>query len=178
MLSIARSNGLLRHRIDFRDPTAVEAIGPPLRRTLESAGGVFVKLGQVASTRSDLLPPELCTELALLRSSAAPTAQADVQPLIRDELGKPVDEVFGSFDWEPLASASVAQVYAATLPDGTNVVVKVERPGIDTVIEHDSTVVDQVADVLERHTTLGLTIRPRSRGRVPGRRARGTRFHD
>src|SRR5262249_60904834 len=60
-----------------------------------------------------------------------------------------------------LASASVAQVYAATLHDGTNVVLKVERPGIDSVIERDSAVVDQVADVLERHTSLGNTIRPR-----------------
>jgi ubiquinone biosynthesis protein len=161
LISIARSNGLLRHRIDFNDPAAVEALGPPLRRTLEEAGGIFVKLGQVASTRSDLLPPDLCKELALLRSSATPASKDDVQPLIRDELGKPVTEAFGSFDWEPIASASVAQVYAATLHDGTDVVVKVERPGINAVIERDSAVVDQVADALERHTTAGLTLRPR-----------------
>src|SRR5262249_21242007 len=160
LLVIARSNGLLRMRPNRNDPDAIAALGPPLRRTLEQAGGIFVKLGQVASTRPDLLPPDLCAELALLRSSAAPAPMEETRELIEQELGRPVDEVWTDFDWEPIASASVAQVYAATRRDGAAVGGKVERPGIREVVERDRAVLEQVASALERHTTLGLSIRP------------------
>ena len=160
LIRLARVNGLLSRRPNLDDTSAIAALGPPLRRTLEDAGGMFVKLGQVASTRSDLLPPELCAELALLRSSATPAPHELVEPLVEDELGASVDTVFDAFDWNPIASASVAQVYAATVAGGDNVVVKVERPGIEEVVERDSAVLYQVAGALERHTTLGLSIKP------------------
>ncbi len=160
LVRIARANGLLSRPPRSSDPDAVAELGPALRRTLEQAGGMFVKLGQVASSRTDLLPPELCDELALLRSSAAPAPADAARALIEDELGAPVTEVFAEFDWEPLASASIAQVYAARLHDGTEVVVKVQRPGIEEVVARDSAVLRQLASALERHTSLGLSLKP------------------
>ena len=160
LIGIARANGLHATRINLSDPASVASIGPALRATLEQAGGVFVKLGQVASTRSDLLPPALCDELSHLRSSAAPAPESDVRPLVEHELGATIDDVFGSFDWTPIASASIAQVYAATDADGSPLVVKVRRPGLDELMARDSAALLQAARLLERRTTLGLTVRP------------------
>lgn len=131
-----------------------------VRLTLEQAGGMFVKLGQVASTRTDLLPASWCEELALLRTQAAPAPEAEIRPVIEAGLGASVDEAFAEFSWTPLASASIAQVYAARLHDGTDVVVKVQRPGLDDVIAVDSAAVLQIAGLLERRTTLGLAVKP------------------
>lgn len=158
LMGIARANGLLAR--PPRTAEGVVALGPSIRRTLEQAGGMFVKLGQVASSRTDLLPADLCDELARLRSSAAPAPEAEARALIEGELGAPVGDVFAAFDWAPIASASIAQVYAARLQDGTEVVVKVQRPGIEEVVARDSAVLRQVARGLERHTSLGLSIRP------------------
>ena len=160
LVSIARRNGLPTRRMDLQDPESVAAVGPALRATLEEAGGVFVKLGQVASTRSDLLPPALCDQLALLRSQAAPAPESEVRPLLEQELGTDVESVFATFDWTPIASASIAQVYGATTHDGTDVVVKVRRPGLDELMARDSAALLQLAGVVERRTTIGLTLRP------------------
>lgn len=159
LVSIARSNGLSGHRMVHAD-RLVEA-GPAVRHTLEQAGGMFVKLGQVASTRSDLLPADLCDELAKLRSSAEPATADAVRPELEAELGSPVEAVFSEFDWSPLAAASIAQVYAAVLPgEGGQVIVKVQRPGLDIVIDRDAAAVMQLASAAERFTTIGLTMRP------------------
>jgi len=158
---IARRNGLTRANLRRFGNDHLDETGPALRRTLEEAGGMFVKLGQVASTRSDLLPADLCDELAKLQSGAAPAPEDQMRPLIEHELGGAVETRFATFDWTPLASASIAQVYAATLPDGAEVVVKVQRPHLDQIIERDSAALLQVADVLERYTTLGLAMKPR-----------------
>src|SRR5690606_17440971 len=79
---------------------------------------------------------------------------------LEDGLGAALDDVFAEFDWSPIASASIAQVYGAQLHDGTDVVVKVQRPGLDDVIAVDSAAVLQIAGVLERRTTLGLAVKP------------------
>lgn len=160
LVGLARRNGLLSRRIDLTDPTSATWMGPALRATLEQAGGLFVKIGQVASTRSDLLPPALCDELAQLRSGAEPAPTEVVRPEVEAHFGRPVEEVFPDFVWEPLASASIAQVYAATLPSGADVVVKVQRPGLDTLIERDTVALMQLAGLLERRTTLGLNLSP------------------
>lgn len=131
-----------------------------VRRTLEQAGGIFVKLGQVASTRTDLLPAAWCTELARLRSDAAPAAEDDVRPFLQDELGVAVERAYAAFDWDPIAAASIAQVYAATLHDGTDVVVKVQRPGLDDLMAVDRSAVMSLAGLVERRTELGLSVRP------------------
>jgi ubiquinone biosynthesis protein len=154
VVGLARANGVLgaRHS-DGQLPTGV-------RSTLEQAGGIFVKLGQVASTRSDVLPRPWCDELAKLRSSADPAPASVMEPHITVELGADPEEVFASFDWEPLASASIAQVYRAERHDGVQVVVKAQRPGLDRVVAVDSEAIRQIAAVIERRTRLGLTVRP------------------
>src|SRR5690606_19786242 len=100
------------------------------RRAFEEAGGVFVKLGQLLATRPDLLPPEALAELSRLQTSVAPVGRDEVAAQVEAQLGRPLDEVFAGFDWEPLGSASIAQAHAATLRDGSAVVVQVRRPGL------------------------------------------------
>lgn len=160
---VARYRAVIRLSVQngVRPRTATSADLPAgVRRTLEQAGGIFVKLGQVASTRTDLLPAAWCDELAQLRSNAAPAAEDDVRPFIQGELGSSVERLYATFDWDPIAAASIAQVYAATLADGTDVVVKVQRPGLDALMEVDRSAVMTLAGLVERRTELGLTVRP------------------
>lgn len=107
------------------------------RQVFEDAGGVFIKLGQLLATRPDLLPPAALSELAKLQSGVAPVEQGAIKAQIEAQLGRPVEEVFASVDWEPLGSASIAQAHAAVLKDGSAVVIKVRRPGLERVIERD-----------------------------------------
>ncbi len=151
---LAAENGVIGRHVDHSELPA------GVRRTLEDAGGIFVKLGQVASTRADLLPTAWCEELALLRSRAKPAAEDDVRQVLADELGDGWADRFATFDWTPLAAASIAQVHAATMPDGTPVVVKVQRPGLDEVMATDSAAVLDLAGLLERRTQLGLAVHP------------------
>ena len=121
-----------------------------LRLTLEDCGGMFVKFGQIASTRTDLLPEVLTTELALLQSSARPVPADEVREVIESELGATVEEEFASFDFEPLAAASIGQTHRAVLKTGERVVVKVQRPGIEDIVHRDAAVLRMAAGVLER----------------------------
>jgi ubiquinone biosynthesis protein len=156
VLKLARKNGLGINRLG--DPAFPER----LRRTLEDAGGMFVKVGQVASTRADLLPPAWCDELAHLRSRASPLPKEVMQPWLEANLGAGVDETFQHFDWEPLGSASIAQIYRADLRDGTPVIVKVQRLGLEDVVATDGAAMLQLAGLLERRTVTGVAIRPRA----------------
>ena len=136
-----------------------EAVGVRLRRVLEEAGGVYVKLGQIAATRVDLIPPDVCDELSSLQNRVAPEPVEIVRPALEAELGGPVDEVFAEFDWEPLAAASIGQTYRARLRTGEAVVVKIQRPGIDDVIERDLAALALLANVAQRRTTFGQGLR-------------------
>ncbi|MCT2585422.1 ABC1 kinase family protein [Actinophytocola gossypii] len=120
-----------------------------LRRALEDGGVTFVKLGQVLSTRPDLLPPVFVDELSLLQDQVAPADPEAVERLLTEEYGRPVGEVFAEFDREPLAAASIAQVYRARLHSGEDVVVKVRRPGVEKVVERDLDIVLRVAASLD-----------------------------
>ncbi|MDD2729548.1 AarF/UbiB family protein [Malikia sp.] len=107
------------------------------RRVLEELGPTFVKLGQVLSTRVDLFEPEWIAEFGQLQDSAPPVPYAELLPQLVEDLGGPPEQVFAAFNPEPLAAASIAQVHRARLEDGTEVVVKVRRPGIKPVVEAD-----------------------------------------
>jgi len=116
-----------------------------LRLALEELGPTFIKLGQLLSTRPDLLPPQYQRELARLQDGAPPVPGATIQQQIREELGAEPDEVFADFSFEPLASASIGQAHAATLHDGTRVVVKVRRPDVIPTIEADLDILQNLA---------------------------------
>ncbi len=142
-----------------RDETAEGGRRPPtvrrLRLALEECGGMFVKLGQILSTRSDLLTPEATQELSRLQDHVRPAPREPVAELLEAELDAPVDEAFAAFDWEPLAAASIGQVYRAELPDGSPVVVKVQRPGIDETVGVDLSVLAELGNVVEHRTSWG-----------------------
>ncbi|MBA2444303.1 MAG: AarF/ABC1/UbiB kinase family protein, partial [Nocardioidaceae bacterium] len=129
-----------------------------LRRALDEGGVTFVKLGQQLSTRRDLVPAEFADELAGLQDQASPLPWEPVQALIQSELGRPVDEVFGAIDPLPLAAASVAQVHAARLPGGEDVVVKVQRPGVAETVERDLDILFRLARTLESRTSWGRSL--------------------
>jgi ubiquinone biosynthesis protein len=123
---------------------------PGRRCSRGRCGGLtFVKLGQVLSTRADLPPPVFVDELSRLQDQVAPADPAAVERELAEELGRPVAEVFAEFDREPMASASIAQVYRARLHSGEDVVVKVRRPGVAKVVERDLDIVARVAASLD-----------------------------
>jgi ubiquinone biosynthesis protein len=138
----------------------VESAGgrPPVRRlrlALEECGGMFVKLGQVLSTRTDLVSPQAAAELGLLQDHVRPAPRAAIAELLEEELDSPLTDVFLGFDWQPLAAASIGQVYRAQLPNGAPVVVKVQRPGIDESVRVDLSVLEELGHVIETRTSWG-----------------------
>ena len=134
--------------------------GKRLRLALQELGPIFVKFGQVLSTRRDLLPADVADELNLLRDQVAPFAGQIAREAIERSLNKPIGELFASFDETPLASASIAQVHAATLHDGREVVVKVLRPGIRAQIDADIGLLRTLASLADRHHPNAGKIRP------------------
>ena len=138
-----------------------------LRLALEELGPIFVKFGQAVSTRRDLLPPDIADELAKLQDRVPPFPAAIARALIEQAYGRPLTEVFASFEPEPLAAASIAQVHAARLPAGQDVVVKVLRPDMREVIERDLEVLHALADLAHRYCARAAApAAARDRGRV------------
>ena len=142
-----------------RAERTVDAPGIRLRRVLEQAGGVYIKLGQIAATRVDLLPREVCDELAELQNRVPAESRERIAPVLHAALGAPVEEVFAEFDWEPLAAASIGQTYRARLHSGEPVVVKVQRPDIEALMERDLAALALVADLAQRRTPFGQGLR-------------------
>ncbi len=136
--------------------------GVRLREALQALGPLFVKFGQMLSTRRDLLPPDISDELAKLQDRVPPFPAEQVLATLARAYGKPIDQVFKSFDLAPVASASVAQVHFAELPNGTPVAVKVLRPDVHRVIEHDVALMHTAAGLVERLWSEGKRLRPRA----------------
>ena len=132
-----------------------------LRLALESLGPIFVKFGQMLSTRRDLLPPDIAEELARLQDRVPPFDSALARQLLEEFYGRPIEQVFVNFQANPVASASVAQVHFAELPDGRAVAIKVLRPGIGRVIDHDLALLETAATLLERLWHGSRRLKPR-----------------
>ena len=135
--------------------------GDRLRQALERLGPIFVKFGQVLSTRRDLLPEDLADELAKLQDKVPPFSGERAVKLVEAAFRRPLGEIFLSFEREPVASASIAQVHFAVLRDGREVAVKVLRPGMLRVIDDDLALLRKLAAWIERVSPDGRRLKPR-----------------
>ncbi|MFH0933678.1 MAG: ubiquinone biosynthesis regulatory protein kinase UbiB, partial [Pseudomonadota bacterium] len=151
--------GPLNLLLFFRNVSRPRAVR--LRLALETLGPIFVKFGQMLSTRRDLIPTDIADELAKLQDQVPPFPSDQAVALLEQAFGKPLREVFREFDETPVASASVAQVHFAVLPDGRKAAVKVLRPGIEHVIGHDVALLDICAGLIERWWEDGKRLKPR-----------------
>ncbi len=162
LLAHERTSWLLRPLnwlLFFRDVSRPRA--ERLRLALEALGPIFVKFGQLLSTRRDLIPTDIADELAKLQDQVPPFPSAQAVDLLEAAYGKPLSEVFTSFDEIPIASASVAQVHFAILPNGHEVAVKILRPGIKHTIEHDISLLQICAGLIERWWSDGKRLKPK-----------------
>ncbi len=130
------------------------------RRAMEKLGPTFVKLGQLLATRVDLFPADWIAEFELLQDCAPPVPFEALRGQLEDDLGGPPEEIFAEFDTEPLAAASIAQVHRARLHDGTQVVVKIRRPGIKQVVEADLRLMERLAQIATKDTPGAHRFRP------------------
>jgi ubiquinone biosynthesis protein len=146
---------LLPRRSDRSAP-----LGERIRLALVELGPIFVKFGQAVSTRRDLLPRDIADELAKLQDRVPPFPAEEAVAILSATYGKPVDEVFARFDFEPLAAASIAQVHTAALEDGTEVIVKLLRPGVRDQIEQDLDVLYAIAGLADKYWENSKRLRP------------------
>jgi ubiquinone biosynthesis protein len=143
---------LRRRRVRADQAVGRFTVPERLRHTLEDLGATYIKLGQLLSGRADFLPRPYVEELAKLLDAAPPVPADEIRELIEQELGASVGELYASFGDVPIASASIGQVHRATLPDGQEVVVKVQRPGIEATVEADLDLLLRQARFLERRS--------------------------
>ena len=134
--------------------------GECLRRACEDLGPIFVKFGQLLSTRPDLVPADIVQELNHLQDNVAPFANEEFLRIVETTLGAKVGDIFASYEHAPLASASVAQVHSAVLQDGRDVVLKIIRPGIEKIIAQDVALLELVAQLVEQYSSDGKRLRP------------------
>jgi len=163
VLNLMKGGGLEEHA----PPEAARDHGEPgvrekdlpravrIRRALERLGPAFIKMGQILATRRDLVTPDLAEELAKLQDDVPTLPWEEMRTRIEEELGGTVDELFASFDTEPIAAASIGQVYRAALPDGTPVAVKVQRPGVSETMEIDLEILVDLGRRVGTHTQWG-----------------------
>ncbi|MEH6502497.1 MAG: ubiquinone biosynthesis regulatory protein kinase UbiB [Cycloclasticus sp.] len=137
-----------------------EPRGERIRKALEDLGPIFVKFGQILSTRQDLLPADIGEELSKLQDNVPPFADELARQIIEKSLERPIEEVFAEFSESPLASASVAQVHTAKLHTGEDVVVKVLRPGIDKIIDADVALLYTLAELANKYWSEAKRLKP------------------
>ena len=156
------------HVLQWGEASEIAHLEPQQRARLafEQLGPTFVKLGQMLSTREDLLPPTWTTELARLHSHVAPVPFDDLLPQVEQALGRSPFEVFGNLEREPYAAASIAQVHRAKLASGAPVVLKICRPGIEAKIDADLRILEHLAHLVEQRDTRSASL-PASPGRRP-----------
>jgi ubiquinone biosynthesis protein len=149
--------------LHWSHPEEFAQLPPPdrVRRALEEMGPTFVKLGQLLATRVDLFEPDWIAEFGKLQDRAPAAPEAAIRAQLTEDLGAPPEEVFAAFDPEPLAAGSIAQVHRARLPDGTEVVVKVRRPGIRTIVDADVRWLSRLAELAETESAELRTFHPR-----------------
>jgi ubiquinone biosynthesis protein len=137
--------------LQWSEVSEIAQLGPQQRARLafEELGPTFVKLGQMLSTREDLLPPTWTTEFARLNSDVAPVPFDDLLPQVEEALGRSPFEVFGDLDRKPYAAGSIAQIHRATLPSGAPVILKIRRPGIEAKIDADLRILEHLAHLVE-----------------------------
>ena len=141
-------------------PITEQSRAQRLRLALEELGPVFIKFGQMLSTRRDLLPDDVADELQKLQDQVPPFSGEQATRIIEKALGQSVNELFSKFNATPLASASVAQVHSATMHNGDQVVVKVIRPGINKTIRDDLNLLYMLAQAIEKYSEDGRRLRP------------------
>lgn len=134
--------------------------GEALRRALEDLGPIFIKFGQLLSTRPDLIPADIVSELNFLQDRVTPFDNDEFRQLVEESLGDKIENLFSQFDKDPLASASIAQVHAAKLMDGRDVIIKLVRPNLEKVIEQDIQLLLLLAKLIERFSQDGRRLRP------------------
>lgn len=144
----------LRNQLKNAEGDVIPNLTTPerIRHALTDLGPTFIKLGQILSTRPDLVGPELTEELAQLQSHARPDSWEVVEEMVKRELGSPIEEVFASFDPDPIASGSIGQVHAATLKGGKAVVVKVRHEGIESRVRRDLDLLLALAELAEKNS--------------------------
>ncbi|MGF1514647.1 MAG: ABC1 kinase family protein [Elainellaceae cyanobacterium] len=121
-----------------------------LRNILIDLGPIYIKLGQLMSTRPDLLPPDYIDALSSLQSTVPPVGWGEIERVIRQQVGKPINQVFTKIDTDPIAAGSIAQVHRAILTSGEEVALKVQRPAIDVVVDQDIAIIKGIADLVSR----------------------------
>ena len=158
----------LDQALDFRQrltpppeqPVTRKTAAVHLREAITELGPTYIKFGQIASTRPDMLPPEFIDELASLQDKVPPAPWAEIQAAIEAELGRPLAELFLVVDPTPIASASLGQVYAALLPDRTEVIIKVQRPNIEQTIETDLAILADLARLAQERVPGAAALDP------------------
>lgn len=130
--------------------TPAKDLGERIRNTLQELGPTYIKLGQIASTRADLLPNYIIVQLEKLQDNVSPFDFSEVEKLIKEELGVQLNEIFSVFDHKPLATASIGQVHLAQLKTGQQVAVKLQRPNIATTIETDLEILFDIANIVQK----------------------------
>ena len=146
----------LHHHVPAASPDQVAEERTAVRRlriALEELGPTFVKFGQMLSVRPDLFPADVISELGKLQDHVPPFPVEQARKIIEAEIGRPIDEIYAQFEDKPLAAASIGQVHTARLPDGTTVVVKVQRPDIGQIIDADLEMLFSLARLLEEHVS-------------------------